>query len=160
MYGTGRVDSLENDNYELYKLFKEEKAYVNASDDMLKSIHLRNELSDIFFSRQNLDYLQEAMRYLVYKRSCGKHVIDKQSETELVIVMRSVYLEHGKYRPNDIKEQVKELNVVVLNYCVDKILEEISMYIRYKKDITQLPMPLDRGEFISSKGTKVLEQRF
>jgi hypothetical protein len=29
--------------------------------------------------------------------------------------------------------------------------------MRYKEDITNLPVPIERGEFISSKGTKVLQ---
>lgn len=158
----GRVDVEENDNYQMYNLFKQNSQYKNdqASEEAIKNIHAKNPLSDIFFSPQNMNYLHDAIRYLVYEKSCKKHIIDKQSETDLFIIMRSVYLQYGEHKPYGIREQVKELNTLVLNYCVPKILEEIKIYLHYRKDISALPVPMDRGEFISAKGTKVLEQRF
>lgn len=155
----GRVDTLADNNYEMYKLFHETKPYNNAEGESLRSIHEKNELSDLFFSRQNIDYIQDALRYMVYIKSCKKHVIDKQSETELVIVMRSIYLQYGEHKQYDIKKQIRELNIAVLNYCVPKVLEEIKQYLYYKKDISVLPVPMDRGEFVSSKGTKVLDMK-
>ena len=156
----GRVSVTEHDNFQLFDLYKEAKPYKFASEDAIKSIHSQNEISDIFFSRQNIDALQDAIRYLVYKKSCNKHVIGKQSETDLLIIMRSVYLQYAQHIPYKITEQIQVLNKHVLEYCVPKILEEINIYMHYRKDISQLPVPMDRGEFISSKGNKVLEQRF
>ena len=159
----GRVgDTLENDNFQLYSMFKEEenRPYRWINEQVLKNIHTQNEVSEVFLSRKNIDTLQEAIRYLVYKKSCGKHIIDKQSETELIVIMRSVYLEYGEYKPFDISSQVKDLNQRVLEYCVPKILQEIKLYMQYRSDINTLPVPMDRGQFVSSKGTKVLEQRF
>lgn len=159
----GRVQgTLSGDNFNLYNSFKEARPYTSsqASQEAIKNIHTQNALSDMFFSRANIDVLHEAIRYMVYKKSCGKHVIDRQSETDLLIIMRSVYLQYGEYKPYLLKEQVKDLNTQVINYCVPKILEEIKIYLHYRKDISQLPEPMDRGEFVSSKGTKVLEQRW
>lgn len=159
----GRVtDTTENTNFELYDIFKESERKPNrwVSDEALKSIHSKSELSELFFSRTNIDTVQEGIRYLVYKKSCGKHIIDKQSETDLIVIMRSIYLQYGEYKPYGIKEQVRDLNSRVLEYCVPKILEEINIYMHYRKDISSLPTPMDRGQFMSAKGTKVLEQRF
>lgn len=157
---SGRVDTLTDNNYEMYKLFYEKKPHKNAESEAIKSIHQQNELSDVFFSRKNIDYIQDSLRYLVYEKSCKKHIIDKQSETELLIVMRSVYLQYGEHKQHGIAEQVKQLNTAVLNYCVPKVLEEIKQYLYYKKDISALPVPIDRGEFVSTKGTKVLDMKF
>jgi hypothetical protein len=156
----GRVDTIPKNNYNMYDMFKEQHTNKYVSEEAIKSIHSKNELSDVFFSRKNIDILQDSIRYLVFKNSCKKHVIDKQSETDLVIVMRSIYLQYGEHRPYGIAEQVKELNSRVLEYCVPKILDEINIYLHYRKDISALPVPMDRGEFISAKGTKVLEQKF
>jgi hypothetical protein len=38
-------------------------------------------------------------------------------------------------------------------------MEEIRMYNYYRDDISRLPIPLDRGEFASSKGTRILENK-
>lgn len=159
----GRVtDTTQNDNFDLYDLFKQEESKPRrwVDDEVLKSIHSKNELSMVFFGRKNINALQEAIRYQVFKGSCGKHIIDKQSETDLIVIMRSMYLEYGQYRPFGIKEQVQALNQRVLEYCVPRILQEINIYLHYRNDIQNLPVPLDRGEFISAKGTKVLEQSF
>ena len=156
----GRVDTLNGDNFAMYSLYQEKRPSETAHFEAIKSIHVRNELSDIFFSRMNIDYIQEAIRYLVFEKSCGKHVIDKQSETELIIVMRSIYLQYGQNRLSKLNDHVRDLNTQVLNFCVPKIIQEINIYLRYRKDISALPVPMDRGEFVSSKGTKVLQQSF
>lgn len=158
----GRVsDTVQNTNFELYDMFKEKgKPNRWVGDEALKNIHTKNPLSEIFFSRKNIDALQEGVRYTVFKKSCGKHVIGQQSETDLIVIMRSIYLQYGEYKPYGIMDQVRDLNTRVLEYAVPKILEEINIYMQYRKDINSLPVPMDRGEFISAKGTKVLEQRF
>ena len=159
----GRVaDTTQNDNFELYKLFREEESrpYRWINEQVLKNIHTQNDVSEVFFGRHNIDAVQEAIRYLVYQKSCGKHIIDKQSETDLIVIMRSIYLEYGEFKPYDINEQIKALNARVLEYCVPRILQEIKLYLQYRSDITNLPVPLDRGQFVSAKGTKVLQQSF
>ena len=156
----GRVDVLDKDSYNMYNLFKDEdKKNTRFLNEAIRGIHQSSELSRVFFSPENTEALQQGIRYLVWKKTCGKHVIGKQSETELHIVMRSIYLQYAEHRPYGVLEQVRQLNTAVLNYCVDKIVEEINIYLYYKKDISKLPVPLERGEYISSKGTKVLETK-
>lgn len=153
----GRIDSLYSDNYDIYKLFKEEiKPDLNFNEEAIKGTHANNKLSALFFSRMNIDALQSAIRYQVYVSSCKKHVIDRQSDTDLKVVMRATYLEHAQHGI-DIVPEVKRLNGLVINFCVPKIVQEINMYMRYRSDISQLPVPLARGEFSSSKGQKTLE---
>lgn len=152
----GRVDTIDNFNYDSYKLFDEKAGSRDFNLEAIKGIHTKNELSDIFFSRTNIDALQEAIRYLVYKKSCGKYVISKQSETELKLIMRAYYLEQGNHRQYDTLTEIKELNTLVLNYAVPRVLQEIQMYDTYKDNIGKNPIPMDRGSFVSSKGTRTL----
>lgn len=157
MASNGRVDVLNNDNYKAYGLFEEDKKDSDSfNKEAIRNIHINNPISTIFFSQQNIDALQEAIRYQVYVKSCNKHIIDKQSETELFIVMRAMYLQYAQHKPYGILDQIKDLNKLVLEHVVPKILNEIQIYTFYKKDIQQLPVPMERGEFSSSKGTKVL----
>lgn len=153
----GRVDVLNDANYQSYRLFEEEKKDPNSfNKEAIRNIHINNPISTIFFSQQNIDALQEAIRYQVYKKSCKQHIIDKQSETELFIIMRAYYLQYAEHKPHSILDQIKDLNRMVIEYCVPKILNEISIYTHYKNDIQQLPIPMERGAYSSSKGTKVL----
>ena len=68
--------------------------------------------------------------------------------------MKSIYLQHGKNLRVDINKQIIDLNNLVLDYCVPNILSNIEMYLHYKRDITQLPVPLNRPTYISDSGTR------
>ena len=153
----GRIDLLNDANYLSYDMFSEDKKDPEAMNkEAIKNIHLNNPLSSLFFSELNVNALQEAIRYQVYLKSDKQHIIDKQSETELYIIMRGMYLQYGRHRIGNHIEEVKSLNQHVIDYCVPKILNEIHIYTFYKNDIQKLPIPMDRGELASSKGTKVL----
>lgn len=158
----GRVDTLYGDNYNIYNLFQEEKRpSMNFNEEAIKGTHVANPLSIMFFSRQNIDALQEAIRYQVYVKSCKNHIIDRQSDTDLKVIMRATYLEHAEHMlptasSQQVMEEVRRLNTIVIQFCVPRILQEINIYMKYKKDISSLPVPLDRGEFVSAKGTKTL----
>ena len=75
---------------------------------------------------------------------------------QLQVIMRSMYLQFSQNLNTNIKEQIIELNRLVEEYCIPKILSEIEQYIGYKKDVNNLPVPLDRSENLSIKGTKTL----
>lgn len=153
----GRVDMLSDKNYDIYGLFKESKKdYRGFGQEAIKNVHNNNPLSDVFFSNKNVDALQDAIINIIYERSCKKYSISRQSDTELRIVMRSVYLEHGRHSQYNTIEEVKRLNGIVLQYCVPRIMQEINIYMQYKTDVDKIPDPMDRGEFVSAKGTKTL----
>jgi hypothetical protein len=153
----GRIDTLYSDNYDIYKLFDEPpKKQKNFNNEAIKGIHVDNDISRVFFSTQNIDALQNAIRYQVYIKTCKQRVIDRQSDTELKVIMRATYLEHALHASKDILGAIKRLNIIVIDYCVPRILQEINIYMHYKEDISKLPVPMERGEFISTKGSKTL----
>jgi hypothetical protein len=140
-----------------YPLFREDnKVHSSFEKEAIRSNYQASQLSDLYFSPQNVEALHEAIRYQVYIRSGNKHVIDRQSDTDLKVVMRSIFYEYARNLPYDVVGQVRELNTKVIDYCVPKILMEINMYIYYRQDISQNPQPLPRSENTSSAGTKVL----
>lgn len=156
-HNNGRVDTLYSDNYNMYGLFNEErKPQINFDNEAIKGTHNANDISKLFFSSININALQDAIRYQVYHKSCKKHTIDRQSDTDLKVIMRATYLEDARHASKDTVGEVKRLNKNVIDFCVPRILQEINMYLRYKNDISKLPVPLERGEFSSSKGTKTL----
>ena len=130
---------------------------VKFQGDALKGIIQTNPLSSLFFSKDNIDALQQGIRYLVYEQSCKKHIIDRQSDEDLKIVMRSIYLQHAKHQPINIQQQVIDLNKEVLRFCVPKILNEIDAYLAYRSEITKNPEPIARSQNVNNTGTKTLE---
>lgn len=156
----GRVDTLPHANYTMYGLFENGNDKLSQFNrEAIIGVHQQTPLNDLFFSRQNIEALQVGVKNMVAKRTDGEFVIGKQSEVELQIVMRAIYLQHAKHMTTNIIEQVRELNSLVIDFCVPRIIEEIKMFKYYKHDIGQLPIPLDRGQFSSSKGLKILETR-
>ena len=85
------------------------------------------------------------IRYNVYLRSGKKHIIGRQSDTQLQIIMRSIYLQNSKNLNTDIKGQIQELNKLVIDYCVPNILVEVEQYIQYKVSVSKIPEPLPLG---------------
>ena len=116
----------------------------------------RTPLSDLFFSKENIDMLQNGMRNMVLNRTQGQHIIQRQSDMELKIIMRAMYLQHARHKEHvPIVEQVRELNIHVLNFSVPRIISSINMKQQYLKDISQLPVPLEHAR--KMKDTKQLE---
>lgn len=112
-------------------------------------------LSQAFFSKDNIIIIQNAIRKRVYNKT--KKIIGNQNEDNLKIIMRSTFLQFSANLPKNIKEQVGALNEKVLSYCVPKVLNELTGYINYAKDVSTMAMPIDRPAYISAKGTKTLE---
>lgn len=155
----GRIDISENADASLYALFERGNGKSQFSREAIINVHPTTQLNDLFFSDKNIRILQLGIRNMVANLSQGEFQIGNQSEVELQVVMRAIYLSHAKHLPYDVVGQVRELNKQVIDYCVPRIMEEIRMFKYYKKDVSQLPMPMARGEFSSSKGMKVLESR-
>lgn len=126
--------------------------------DELKGIQYNTPLSRAFFSRQNIDALQTNIRYNVWLSSGKKHVISKQNDSELVVIMRSVFLQNSKNREANILSQVKDLNKIVLDYTVKQVLTQVKQYINYKKDISNPIQIMDHSVNTSIRGSRQLEQ--
>jgi hypothetical protein len=116
----------------------------------------KNDVNSVYFSKENIAALQQGIRYSVFRES--QKVISKQNETELMVIMRSIYLQYAKNLPNNILAQIRELNARVLDYVVPKITVELNQYDTYIRDASGLPVPMDRGQNTSVTGTKFLRQ--
>ena len=69
--------------------------------------------------------------------------------------MRSIFLQHSANLPHSITQQVEELNKLVLDYAIPQICSEAEGYIKYKNDVSTLPVPLSHG--VSTYSSNVLE---
>lgn len=111
-------------------------------------------LSLVYFSQKNLDYLQDAIKKVVHKES--GHIIGRQSDVELLTIMRSYYLSDGKNLPYEIDRQVAELNYLVIKYAVfDQILPKVKGYGTFLNDNLRTNVMLPREEFISNRGARI-----
>jgi len=99
-------------------------------------------LSNAFFSQQNIQILQNGIRAGVYHKSNGQYTIGPQDCDSLKIVMRSVFLQNSANQPNNITQQVVELNKIVLNYCIQQVYSEAQGYMKYIDDASTLVVPI------------------
>lgn len=158
-FQNGRVVNYDNQpipDIELFESYTKEDTRQNFQVEALYGIQESSKLSHVFFSRQNLNKIQDMIRYQVYVKSNKKYVIDRQSDVTLEVVMRSIYLQHSPNLPNKIKEQIDYLDKLVTDWCVEQITPEVEQYIGYLSEIEYMPMPIDLPRNQSSKGTRSL----
>ena len=123
----------------------------------VRGIHEKTLLNQLYFSQKNIKNIQNKLRYTVYKMSRGQFTIGNQNETELQIVMRSIFLQFGKNLPTNIKGQIANLNELVVDDLSPKVLSQTKQYIKYLEDINEPYRPIQRPQNVSSAGSKVLE---
>jgi hypothetical protein len=139
----GRVDIKTPNTSELFQMYDKIPAnqcttFRNATE----GLWTENSLSNAFFSLQNIQIIQNGIRAGVYKRSNGQYVIGPQDCDSLKIIMRSVFLQNAANQPNNIKEQVAELNKMVLDYCIQQVYSEAQGYMKYINDVSTLVVPI------------------
>lgn len=154
-FQNGRVTTTKQPLKDL-KMINNNSTQKNFQVEALYGIQETTTLNKLYFSKKNMDIIQNTIRYKVYIDTEKKHIIDNQSDVELEIIMRSIYLQHSPNLPNQIQEQIKYLNNLVSNWCSEKIIPEIYQYVGYLKEIEYMPVPMELPVNISSKGNKTL----
>ena len=124
--------------------------------DILKGIMERSPVSDMFFSKKNLDHLKMLICKQVYNQSSGKYNLSPhaQSDNELLTIMRAIYLEQAKHLPTGFREQVGELNLKVLIEVVPRVMSKVQQELSYQRDHGSQPLPLPLPIHMSSAGTR------
>jgi hypothetical protein len=133
------------------------KNYKDMGSTALKGIQSESELSKLFFSDINFKRLQRMIKKEVLKRTNGEFKLDvDQEHRDLFIVMRAVYLEHGRFMPGQIVRQVKRLNMKVVDELIPGVITEIRQYYGYLKEINKPLEPIDRPINMSNAGRRTL----
>lgn len=151
----GRV----NATYDSTKLnYVNEKNYSTENPTNITSRNTScTKLSDIYFSNDNINILQLGIRNKILNESNGKIRLGRQSDDELKIIMRSIYYQYGKNQKDNIIGQIRELNEKVLEWSIPRIITNLKQYEKYIEDISTMPVPLERSQLTSEKGTKSME---
>ena len=150
----GTVDIMGSRPGQSTPLFVDEKNQDSYNKEAIRNVHSQSRLNIEYFSQKNIDALQDYIRGEVYRKSNGEYTIGRQSDVELKIIMRSIYLQNSKNLATDVAGQIRELNRLVANEAVPSIIVNIEQYLGYKQKISTLPVPLARPQYLSSAGTK------
>jgi hypothetical protein len=141
----GRIDIMGPNTMNQFSLF--DKIPTNDCSnfhDALTGNSIDSTLSLAYFSKQNIQIVQNAIKAGVYETSNHQYVIGSQNCDTLKIIMRSVFLQSSVNQPDNITTQIQALNDLVVEYCVKHIYSEAQAYINYKRDVSTMYHPIDR----------------
>lgn len=130
--------------------------YYNMSQESVRGVQEETILSRVFFHPKNVDLIQKQIIVEVFRKSNGAYLIEKQNEEDLQVIMRSMYIQHARHVPDHIKEQIRELNNLVVDDIVPNVLSEINAYFGYLERTFAPRQILDRPECVSNAGQKTL----
>ena len=142
----GRVNIAEPPSPDIRFQMQEKIAVKNKTSEYREALAgtwETNSLSQVYFSAENIQIVQNGLRAGVYKASGEKFVIAPQNIDTLKIIMRSIYLQYAEHYPNNITGQVERLNKLVLDYAIPTVYNETMGYLKYCQDQSTLVVPLE-----------------
>jgi hypothetical protein len=148
----GRVNVMEPADPDVpFRLY--ERMAVNnkttAYRDALVGESEWNTVADGYFSAANIQSVQEALKSGVFKASEGQFVLAPQNVDFLKIIMRQIYLQNVDYNMRESAQtQIQNLNQLVLEQLVPKLLAESAGYYKYLQDQSSLAVPMDRPQLV------------
>jgi hypothetical protein len=115
---------------------------------LLKSVYTPTPLGEVFFSPDNIKRLQNKIKKSIFVESKGKYKLQvDQNESDLLVVMRAVYIQDSYNSPYRIIHQVKELNEKVINRILPDMISNIKQNEEYlniiDKPIDPIPLPVN-----------------
>lgn len=137
------------------------------TNSLFKNLYGETLLTFLFFSEDNIRNIQKLIKMLVYKQV--KENVDNQSNTELMIIMRSIFLaysEHPKLIDESMSKkerirlltlytnEVDRLNQLVINECVPLVISQLQQYLTYLQDASNSLHIMDKPISTSVAGTK------
>jgi hypothetical protein len=143
----GRVDLLGGENTKLKMDMMEKTAFKNKATtycDSMKGQWEDNVLSQVFFCKENIQIIQNAIRANVYKLSGDKYVVSQPNIDNLQIIMRSYFMSFVEFYDTNITKQVEKLNQMVIDYCSKELYSAGTFYLKYLGDQSGMYMPHKR----------------
>jgi len=124
--------------------------FKNKREYSLKGIIQETPLSNLFFSDMNTQTIQWTIRYRIFKEK--NKTISFQSENDIFIIMRSIYLQYANSVVNSssMLENIKTLNKMVVDYAVKNVGDQLDQYGNYIDKISNAPIPLAHPSYQNS----------
>jgi hypothetical protein len=170
--GNGNSNAYNSNNYEEVAFKRYEPKFRNDKphkDDWaslaMKHITTKgangdetyDEISKIFYSQENMDRIQKMIKKTIYEKTKGRFRLDEdQDESDLLISMRAVFLEHSRFLPIKLVHQVKELNKRTVEYIIPDMITEIKQAYAYIKEINEPIKPIPRPVNVNNAGRRTL----
>ncbi len=145
LYNECSIDKKFNpSNYYMTRYLQNQNNWATEGSiqkSMVKSVFTPTPLGEIFFAPQNIHRIQQMIKYEVFVRTNGKYKLEvDQNESDLLVVMRDVYITDSMNQPYKLIHQVKILN----HRVIEKIVPDMISMIRQDDEyVKQLDRPID-----------------
>ncbi len=164
--GDSDLSSLESPGK--YAFTEDDKAISGSNTrHLFKNLYGETLLTFLFFSSDNVKNIQNLIKYLVHKEM--GYIVDDQDPTELLIIMRSIFLEYSAHpplinedTPDDVRAkllkkytaEVTRLNEIVVNQIIPKVVSQLQQYLDYLRDSSQQPPQMDLPKNVNISGER------
>ena len=139
----GRIDIQSPDTRSLFNMYDKIPAHqCTTYRNPLEGQWDDSTLSNAYFSKENIQIIQNGIRAGVYKQSNNQYVVAPQDCDSLKIVMRSIYLQYSANLPGNVSGQIEALNQMVLNFCIQQVYSEAKGYMKYLSDASNMYIPI------------------
>jgi citrate lyase gamma subunit len=140
----GRVNIIEPPNPDARFQMAEKISIDNRATDYRDALTglEDNVLAQVYFSKENVQIIQNGIRAGVYNKSDKKFVISPQNIDTIKIIMQSIYMQYAKHYEDNIKQQVTDLNKLVLEYAINDTYNAAMSYLKYCEDQSTLVVPI------------------
>lgn len=149
---------LFRDKYQDYQISETNILETNKIyQDIISKTIANNNLSRVFFSEKNVNHLISLICKLIKIYSNGSYNISEKSQnvTELLIVMRSMYLQIPvDYYSSDVKTELCKLNRATIDWLVPRMIVNIQQYLGYMRDQSSSLYTIPRFQNVNITGTK------
>jgi len=138
-------------------LYGKGKDYTkNVAKRILTGIFEPTPLSELFFSKENINRIQKMIKTEIMIQTAGKYKVDEQDESDLLVAMRATFMNYGDFLPDKIVHQVKLLNKKVICDVTPDMITEIKQYYSYIDEINKPLQPIARPMNVSHAGRRTL----
>lgn len=141
----GRVNLLEEPSPEVLFKMQERVAVKNKTSqyrEALNGVYEESELSNLYFSKENIQIVQNGIRAGIYEKTNKEHIIPPQNIDNIKIIMRNIYIQYAENQ-NNITSEIERLNQLVLGYIIPQVHSSLISYLKYIKDQSTLVIPLE-----------------
>lgn len=162
LYNEYKVDEKQNSNvknnenyyWSDYSENKNNWATDNSvQKSLIKGVWEPTPIGELFFSHVNVERIQKMIKYEVFVRTNGKYVMKvKQNETDLLVIMRDIFINCCKNSPYKVIHQVKELNKKTVEKIIPDMITMIKQDDEYIKQLDRPINPIPLPICVSSKG--------
>lgn len=141
----GRVNLLEEPSPEILFKMQERVAVKNKTSqyrEALNGVYEESKLSNLYFSKENIQIVQNGIRAGIYEKTNKEHIIPPQNIDNIKIIMRNIYIQYAENQ-NNITSEIERLNQLVLGYIIPQVHSSLISYLKYIKDQSTLVIPLE-----------------